>query len=61
MPADLESLSDDELQRRIMVLLKRNCEKAGMTYPPKLVAYMRLHPGLDGGLTTRGDEDHERC
>jgi hypothetical protein len=37
---DLANMSDEELERRIMVVLKRNCDKAGRPYPAKLVAYL---------------------
>lgn len=37
---DLSTMSDDELNRRIMVVLKKNCDKANLPYPPKLVSFL---------------------
>ncbi len=45
MPQDLDELSDAELRRRMMALLKKNCDKAAMAYPPKLTAYLAQHNG----------------
>lgn len=42
---DLNALSDQELTRRIMGLLKKNCDSAGLDYPWKLVAYLGRHDG----------------
>lgn len=47
MAVDLESMSDDELNRRIMMLLKKTCDRAGMAYPPKLVAYIAANEGRE--------------
>lgn len=38
---DLVNMSDAELNRRIMVVLKKSCDKTGRPYPYKLVAYLR--------------------
>ncbi len=45
MPQDLDELSDAELRRRMMALLKKNCDKASIAYPPKLTAYLAQHGG----------------
>lgn len=37
---DIPDMSDDELERRIMVVLKNNCDKASLPYPPKLITYL---------------------
>lgn len=37
---DLLAMGDDELQARIMAVLKKKCDDNGFVYPPKLVAYL---------------------
>jgi hypothetical protein len=43
---DLDKLSDEELTRCIMTVLKAKCDQTGMPYPPKLVAWLSRNDQL---------------